>query len=47
MIAPRIQPRAKKISLLPKEKCKAFRKITVSTHSLTTLAKAKIDNIQS
>lgn len=47
-IAPIIPHRAQIISdIFQKEKLRAFKKITVSTHSLTTLANARIESIHS
>jgi hypothetical protein len=45
-IAQITHPIANHISQLEREKSRALRNITVSTHSLTTLAKARIESIQ-
>jgi len=47
IIAAKIHHSASHISAPLNEKSSAFKKITVSTHSLTTLAKARIESIQS
>jgi len=46
-IAANTPQRAIQISELTNENSRAFRNITVSTHSLTTLAKAKTESIHS